>query len=257
MTFLSHGCCVSVEGPCEAVEAVTGLLDRSPVETSTPPRRRWVIQWDGDAWTVTASRRQLGRWPDQHEAARVAASDLELWVAEKSPRSVFIHAGCVAVGDRAVILPGVSMAGKSTLAAALVAAGARYYSDEYAVLDEAGRVHPYACPLRLRIGDPGSSRTWRTVPTEQLGGTCGLRPLPVGLVASLEYRPGAGWSVHEVDGAGTALTLLANAVGARRRPHDTFRAVTQAATASKAVQGVRGEAEVAAQEILRLVAGAT
>jgi hypothetical protein len=43
-----------------------------------------------------------------------------------------------------MVLPGKSFAGKTTLVAALVRAGAEYWSDEYAVLDANGDVHPYA-----------------------------------------------------------------------------------------------------------------
>ena len=49
-----------------------------------------------------------------------------------------------------VVLLGRNGAGKSTLVAALVAAGARYYSDEFAPLDATGRVHPYRCDLNIR-----------------------------------------------------------------------------------------------------------
>jgi hypothetical protein len=51
---------------------------------------------------------------------------------------------------RAVILPGRSMSGKTSLVAALVKAGATYFSDEYAVLDKLGMVHPYIKTLSLR-----------------------------------------------------------------------------------------------------------
>ena len=65
-------------------------------------------------------------------------------VANYAPDRVFVHAGVVAWRGRALVLPGTSFAGKTTLVAELVRAGAIYYSDEYAVLDEQGRVHPYS-----------------------------------------------------------------------------------------------------------------
>ena len=63
---------------------------------------------------------------------------------------VFLHAGVIGWRDRAFVFPGPSFAGKSTLIAELVRAGATYYSDEYAVVDEDGRVHPYARALQMR-----------------------------------------------------------------------------------------------------------
>src|SRR5258706_3289708 len=62
-------------------------------------------------------------------------SDLQLYLAERARRRIFVHAGVVGWQGRAVLIPGHSMSGKSTLVAALVRAGASYYSDEYAVLD--------------------------------------------------------------------------------------------------------------------------
>ena len=52
-----------------------------------------------------------------------------------APRRVFVHAGAVAWQGRAIIIPGASLSGKSTLVAELVRAGATYLSDEFAVLD--------------------------------------------------------------------------------------------------------------------------
>src|SRR5205085_1489540 len=74
-------------------------------------------------------------------------------------KHVFIHAGVVAWRGRAIILPGRTMTGKSTLVQALVAAGARYYSDEYAVLDGRGKVLPYPRRMSLRRPDGPSIRS--------------------------------------------------------------------------------------------------
>jgi len=52
---------------------------------------------------------------------------LIIHVAEHAPDYIFVHAGVVAWRGRAIILPGVSFAGKSSLVAELVRAGATYY----------------------------------------------------------------------------------------------------------------------------------
>src|SRR2546430_2563312 len=72
--------------------------------------------------------------------------------------------------------------------AALVRAGATYYSDEYAVLDRAGRVHPFARPIGLREGATGRQRK---ISVESLDGVSGAKALHVGLVVLSEYREGA------------------------------------------------------------------
>ena len=56
-------------------------------------------------------------------------------LAEVAVEKLFLHAGAVAWGGRAILFPGRSHTGKSTLVRTLVSAGATYLSDEFAVLD--------------------------------------------------------------------------------------------------------------------------
>src|SRR5215470_6283925 len=61
---------------------------------------------------------------------------VNLSVAQLAPRRVFVHAGVVGWKDRAIIVPGKTFTGKSTLIAELVKLGASYYSDEFALIDK-------------------------------------------------------------------------------------------------------------------------
>ena len=83
-------------------------------------------------------------------------SQVQLNVAEFAPRRVFVHAGVVGWNDRAILIPGISYSGKTTLVDQLIRAGATYYSDEYAVLDVRGRVEEVVqVDLRPRLHDGG------------------------------------------------------------------------------------------------------
>jgi hypothetical protein len=117
--------------------------------------------------------------------------DARMFVAEHARRRVFVHAAVVGWTGRAIIIPGESMSGKTSLAAEFVRAGASYYSDEYAVFDERGRVHPYAKPLSIRSIADGYRQT--DYPVEAFGGRAGSRPLPVGVVLITKYREQARW----------------------------------------------------------------
>jgi hypothetical protein len=75
----------------------------------------------------------------------------DVWVRCQSKVAV-VHSGVVAHDGRAILLPGPTHAGKSTLVAELVRLGAPYFSDEYALIDADGRVHPYPRPMLLRDG---------------------------------------------------------------------------------------------------------
>jgi HprK-related kinase A len=74
-------------------------------------------------------------------------------VATRTFTHLILHAAVVARDGRAVILPGQSGQGKSTLCAALVARGWRHISDEFALLDPASlavTAHPRPISLKNR-----------------------------------------------------------------------------------------------------------
>src|SRR5215213_4752949 len=131
-------------------------------------------------------------------------SDLQLYVAENARRRTFVHAGVVGWKNRAVVIPGRSYSGKSTLVAELVRAGATYYSDEYAVIDARGRVHPFIKPLSLR--EPGGFEQTET-DVEAIGGSAGTQPLPIGCVVSTTFRPDARWTPRRMTQGNAALAL--------------------------------------------------
>lgn len=182
---------------------------------------------------------------DDERAGEELLGELELWVAEHAVRQVFVHAGCVVWRGRAVVLPGRSMAGKSSLTAALVRAGATYYSDEYAVVDARGLVRPYARPLSIRPYDGSGARR---VPVTALGGAAGRGPAPVGLVAHLRYDGSP--AIRDVSPGRAVLHLIDNTVPARRRPRAVLTALTAAAQGSLALDGTRGDADETAALLL-------
>ncbi len=64
--------------------------------------------------------------------------------------AALIHAGCIAVGDRAVLLPAWGGVGKSTIVSRAVLHGsARFLADDHAVIDAAGLVHPHLLPMHI------------------------------------------------------------------------------------------------------------
>lgn len=173
--------------------------------------------------------------------------DLKLRVAEMATTRIFIHAGVVAWKGKAILLPGRTFTGKTTLVRELIRAGAVYYSDEYAVLDNRGRVHPYARPLGIRR-DETHRQFCQTA--ESLGGRTGTKPLPVGLVVFSEYREGARWRPRKLSPGQGALELLANVVPARKRPKDVMTILKLIVSTASMVKGTRGEAASVVYDIL-------
>jgi hypothetical protein len=198
---------------------------------------------------VYADGSRVAGTPSLEQAVDAFESDLQLFVAETAPRRVFVHAGVVGVGGKAIVIPGRSFSGKTSLVAALVKAGAIYYSDEYAVLDERGRVHHYARPLSIR--ENGHLQKPTKYRVEQLGGRSGVKPLPVGMVVVSKYEAGAQWRPRRLSEGAGALELMANTVCARRQPEAMLEAIRGVVSQAPVLKGVRGETRQVVEFILK------
>jgi hypothetical protein len=167
-------------------------------------------------------------------------------LAQDAPDRIFLHAGVVAHAGGALLLPGMSFAGKSTLVAALERAGATHYSDEYALLDPEGLVHPFPKPISLR----GDNHQARHQDVEGLGRTAADQPLPIRAVIFTRYRPASEWAPKRLSPGQAALALLAHAVPARDRPTETMHAIARATKNATVLEGDRGEADHVAPLLL-------
>lgn len=166
-------------------------------------------------------------------------SDLRLFVAELAHERVFVHAGVVSWKGKAIVIPGRSYSGKSTLVAELLRAGATYFSDEYAVFDSRGRVHPFPKELEMR-----ATNDWRQtrVSAESFGSKTGKRPIPVTMILVTQFKSGARWKPRELSAGKAVLALLANTVSARRQPEQALATLHRVVAEARTLQGTRGEA---------------
>ena len=236
---------------------VAKVLDRLPpgatLAAAGPAGRTYTLtltKAGSRRYQLLADGQRIGRPATLGRTLAALEADAQLFVAERAPRRIFVHAGVVGWRGRAILLPGKTFAGKTTLVVALVRAGATYYSDEYAVLDASGRVHPY--PRVLHVRD-SLGRTRRR-PIETLGGEAGAVPLPVGLIVASAYRASGRWRPRSMSPAESVLALLANTVPARARPEAVMTALQRAASAAIGMTGARGPAGDAARAILSAVA---
>ena len=223
-----------------------------PVTGTLQQGRFAVTAAADDTIAVTLDGTSLADRADLDVAINLLDAQLRAFIALHAPQHIFVHAGVVGVDDRAVLLPGYSFAGKTTLVAELVRAGATYYSDEYAVLDAEGLVHPYAKPLSVRMG---SSRATEEQRAESLGGRVGEGPLAAGLIAVASYRPGATWSPRRLSAGEGALALLSHTIPARTRPEQALSAVRCAVGDAVVLQGDRGDARETATQLLAVLRG--
>jgi hypothetical protein len=202
---------------------------------------------------VYAGSERRASTPDLGHALAVLESEIRLGLALGARGRTFVHAGAVGWRGRAILVPGRSRSGKTTLVAELVRQGALYLSDEFAVLDARGRVHPFTKPLSIR-GAGGCDAHARRQTVEDLGGRSARRPLPVGLVAFTEYHEAAAWEPVPLSAGAAVLELLAHTVPARLRPAESLHALARATSRAALLKGPRGDAAEAAARLLDSVA---
>jgi hypothetical protein len=164
-----------------------------------------------------------------------------------------VHGGVVAHDGRAILLPGPTHAGKSTLVAELVRRGAPYFSDEYALIDADGRVHPYPRPLLLRDGSGDDKPRLAT----ELGGTVAHEPLPAGLIVGVSYAPDASPFLQAMSQAEGVLLLLRNTPQALIDQPWILPPLERAVGGAACFAGLRGEAQEAAAAIFELASSMT
>lgn len=178
-------------------------------------------------------------------------SSLRLTIAECAPRHVFLHAGAVEYKNRAIIIPGTSFSGKTTLVAELIRRGCRYYSDEYAVINQDGLLEPYPKKLSLR----GIIDEYRQVdfPASELGGRTGVSKIPVGVVLVTEYRKSARFAPKTASAGEGVIAMIANSVSIRQNPEFVLKVLTPIANCAKIIKTKRGAAGGFARRLLEFI----
>ena len=135
-------------------------------------------------------------------------------IASSAHRYLRLHAGSVAFGDRAMILPGTPGSGKSTLSAALVLSGARLLSDEFGLVrPERGDLLPMPRGIPLKNASIEAIREFRTdaplgptYPKTRKGRVSHVRPDDTSLAQ--QDRPAVPrWLIFPKYVAGVAETL--------------------------------------------------
>jgi hypothetical protein len=238
----------------EVLERVPALLppDAQTCPPSTAEVSIAVLGRAGGPYDFLMNGSPVTKGIDLDFALILLEAQLRIHVGLRAPNRIFVHAGVVAHEGRGIVMPGLSLAGKTTLVLALVRAGAVYYSDEFAVLDEQGLVHPYAKPVSVREQD----QIQNDHDIERFGGIAGAEPLEVSAVVFTQYRPGAEWNPAELSPGRGALSMLASTLAALKRSEEAMRTIKLAVDGAVLLEGDRGEASEMAQDLLdRISAG--
>ena len=157
-------------------------------------------------------------------------------------------AGVVGWHGKAIIIPARSFRGKTTLVKELTKVGAQYYSDEYAVLDEEGLVHPFPKMLSIRGFKDDYQQTDFSV--ESLGGVRGIVPLPVGMVLMTEFQKGAEWQPQILSEGFGVMEMLSHTIPIRYNPNFSLKVLNKTVNRAIIVKTKRGEAKDFAVKLL-------
>lgn len=240
-------------GAIEAVRATTGTAIPLPLKKiiASEADHHFYYRWNkskrdslveaGEIPTIGLRRVDALAWLE---------SRLRLTVAEFAKDHVFVHAGVVAWKGKAVVIPGTSYSGKSTLVAELVRRGAVYYSDEYAVIDKKGHVSPFPKTLSMREYG-GYAQT--EYPADHFGGRVGRRKAPVGLVLITKFSKTGRWRPVLLSAGQGFLEILKNTIPVRNDPSLSLQVLRILVQNAGCVKTNRREAKDACDAVLDLV----
>lgn len=192
----------------------------------------------------------LGGAINETQVRRRLTRRMDYYLGSYARDCAFLHAGIVCHEGRAILLPGLSHAGKSTLTASLVRAGAQYISDDIAVIDRNGQAYFLSRAINLREDVARALDLPSSAHMEQLcEGT-----VPVGAIMLLNYRKNeAVLDMHPLSKGETILRLIANSMNGRHEPETMICCCAAAVSQAICYEGVRGEAETAAPLILSFI----
>jgi hypothetical protein len=242
--------CASTEDVLARIEPHLPL-ERTDGGSVLTARRLGIVSEDDLTFSVYNATVCVSDRGDLDLALVTLEDQVRSYISLHAPGFVFVRAGVVGYGGHTLVIPGDAFSGKTTLVAALVRAGARYYSDEYAVIDADGRVHPYANAHPLANAGPDGAQV--AVNSQEHIAAAGREPLPVGLVAVTHFIPGAEWLPATVTGAAAAVELLGYTPTITTRPEDAMKAITRALDGASMLKGERGEADEVAGSLLDAV----
>lgn len=176
---------------------------------------------------------------------------LRLNVAEYAVGKVFIHAGVVGLNGKAILFPGNSFSGKTTLVSTLIKQGAHYYSDEYAVIDENGLNYPFPKTLSVR-GITDKYKQFEIEP-KSLGAIMGVEPLPVGAIILTEFEQDAKWEPNVLSAGNGILEILPNVISIRINPKFTLDVLNIIANRAIITKSKRGDSLQAVNFLLKFL----
>ena len=222
------------------------------------PRNKWGSDQPDISIHVEKAAGEFSLYLDGFRAASVVGEDMlglnlirtvdEALISRITTFRV-VHAGAVTWRGRALLLPGKTHSGKSSLVIELLRQGASYLSDEYALIDSDGLVYAYPRPLLVRTGYAQQT----PVLPETYGRIAASGPLPVAWVVALQYSSNADWKLTALAQSEGLMMLLQNTPHVLADMPEITDIFGHAVAGARCYAGYRNHAPAAAREILRFI----
>jgi hypothetical protein len=204
-----------------------------------------LTRWNGEYHLLHGERR-YGPYRNLRNALRGVSNGIHFLIGKRSPLT-FLHAGAVEIEGLAVVFPGRSRWGKSTLVSSLVEQGCGYLSDEYAVVSPEGCVFPFSKPIRLRdtVGEVAYDMD-HAAASAPGGFRCAA-------VILTKYEDGATWKPQSLTSGQAAIETLPSALQSRDEPDLVLHAITALVSDASCYRGPRGSGEPTADMLRGLI----
>ena len=162
-------------------------------------------------------------------------------IAEFAQDFIFLHAGVVSWKGKGIIIPGKTFSGKTTLVSELIKRDCEYLSDEFAVIDKNGYVHPF--PKKLSVRGIIDEFKQVDLEVEKFGGKHARKPVPVNYLLLTEYKKEKKKPRIEIHSPGEGvMASVANSISVRQNPKFVLEVLGVVANQALILKTKRGEA---------------
>jgi hypothetical protein len=231
--------------------AYVSLLGRLVEIAPETAEHVFIVNKTPETMTFSLDGEHLGDNPNTKGFYHYFESRLRVLVAEYAEDLVFLHAGVVAWKGKAIVFPADSFQGKTTLVAALVRRGAVYYSDDYAILDADGRVHPF--PRRLSIRHPIRPEIRSNVAAATLGGLVGNVPLAVDAVILTRFSANGKWRPRTLTPGNGLMQMIPQAIPLKANTQLTLDILKTVANRAIISQSLRPDIRSCVDDIIKFL----
>jgi hypothetical protein len=269
LTLSFNGQTLEILHPEGLADDVRSLFAAAEADVAAPGHSIAVAEDGEGGFRLTAGGEEIAAGLDGRAIFDCLQEEVARQLAADAANAVLLHAAAVALGDRSILIPGPTGAGKSSLAAWLVANGFTYLTDEMTALIDGRSLLGFPRALGLK-GKSAALDLPGFLPERLIASAAGaIAALPVARCGSPvprecraivfpRYQEGAALGIAALPAAQAGLRLIACNHNARNLPDEGFGdmvALSRAVPAISLTYGHFDQLDRVLDVFLRLLAG--